>query len=281
MITVSAVFGQEEKSLGTLGRVGESETRQIVFDCADILDEYPGAEIICVMQRHCDRTAYLADAVLAGNVLTVTLTDADVSAPGDLRIELRALADGKIRKSAVYMGQVVSALRGEEDKPGSPIADTLNRINSALKSAQETKEKLESALEDAESVTGAANDAAGSATEAAEAAASAAESANVAASLANRAASSADLAAENAQKATEDAQEVAKTVQEKLDSGEFVGAQGPKGDPGKDGVQINDASENATETWSSAKTSAYVAASISDLGLSVQDGKLCVRVERE
>ena len=281
MITASAVFGQEEKSLGTLGRIGENETRQIVFDCSDILVEYPGAEIVCVMQRHCDRTAYLADAVLAGNVLTVMLTDADVSAPGDLRIELRALVDDKIRKSAVYTGQVVSALRGEEDKPGSPIADTLNRINSALKSAQETKEKLESALEDAESVTGAANDAAGSATEAAEAAVSAAELANVAASLANRAASSADLAAENAQKATEDAQDVAKTVQEKLDSGEFVGAQGPKGDPGKDGVQINDAAENATETWSSAKTSAYVAASISALGLSVQDGKLCVRVERE
>ena len=281
MITVSAVFGQEEKALGTLGRVGENETRQIVFDCADILSEYPRAEIICVMQRPCDRTAYLADTVLADNTLTVTLTDADVSASGDLRIELRALVDGKIRKSAVYTGQVVSALRGEEDKPGSPIADVLNRINSTLESAQETKEKLGAALEDAESVIGAANDAAGRAAEAANLAVSAAESANAAASLANRAASSADLAAENAQKATKDAQDVAKTVQEKLDNGEFVGAQGPKGDPGKDGVQINDAATSTTETWSSEKTSAYVAASISALGLSVQDGKLCVRVERE
>ena len=160
MITVNAVFGQEQKSLGTLGRDGENETRQIVFDCSDILAEYPGAEIVCAMQRHCDRIAYLADAVLAGNVLTVTLTDADVSAPGDLRIELRALADGKIRKSAVYMGQVVSALRGEQDRPGNPAADLLNRIDSTLQSATETQKKLLSALDGVDTAVDGANAAA-------------------------------------------------------------------------------------------------------------------------
>lgn len=152
MITVSAVFGQEEKALGTLGRVGENETRQIAFDCADILAEYPGAEIVCVMQRHCDRTAYLADTVLADNALTVTLTDADVSASGDLRIELRALVDGKIRKSAVYTGQVVSALRGEEDKPGSPAADVLNRLGSALEDAQDATDAANAAAKNAQNV---------------------------------------------------------------------------------------------------------------------------------
>lgn len=163
MITVNAVFGQEQKSIGMLGRVGENETRQIVFDCSDILAEYPGAEIVCVMQRHCDRIAYLADAVLAGNVLTVTLTDADVSASGDLRIELRALADGKIRKSAVYMGQVVSALRGEQDRPGNPTTDMLNRIDSTLQSATETQKKLLSALDGVDTAVDGANAAANNA----------------------------------------------------------------------------------------------------------------------
>ena len=152
MITVNAVFGQEQKSLGTLGRVGENETRQIVFDCSDILAEYPGAEIVCVMQRHCDRTAYLADAVLAGNVLTVTLTDADVSASGDLRIELRALTDGKIRKSAVYMGQVVSALRGAQDRPGNPIADVLNRIDMTISRAEKSIAEADAAAKSAQTV---------------------------------------------------------------------------------------------------------------------------------
>ena len=152
MITINAAFGQEEKVLGTLGRIGENETRQIVFDCSDILAEYPGAEIVCVMQRHCDRTAYLADAVLDGNALTVTLTDADVSAPGDLRIELRALTDGKIRKSAVYMGQVVSALRGEQDKPGNPTADVLNRIDMTISRAEESIAKADAAAKSAREV---------------------------------------------------------------------------------------------------------------------------------
>ena len=152
MITVNAAFGQEEKVLGMLGRIGENETRQIVFDCADILTEYPGAEIICVMQRHCDRTAYLSDAVLAGNVLTVTLTDADVSASGDLRIELRALVDGKIRKSAVYTGKVVSALRGEQDKPGNPTADVLNRIDMTISRAEESISEANAAAQSARKV---------------------------------------------------------------------------------------------------------------------------------
>lgn len=152
MITVNAAFGQEEKVLGTLGRIGENETRQIVFDCADILTEYPGAEIICVMQRHCDRTAYLADAVLAGNVLTVTLTDTDVSASGNLRIELRALVDGKIRKSAVYTGKVVSALRGEQDRPGNPTADVLNRIDMTISRAEESIAKANAAAQSAREV---------------------------------------------------------------------------------------------------------------------------------
>ena len=152
MITINAAFGQEEKVLGTLGRIGENETRQIVFDCSDILTEYPGAEIVCVMQRHCDRIAYLADAVLDGNALTVTLTDADVSAPGDLRIELRALTDGKIRKSAVYMGQVVSALRGEQDRPGNPTADVLNRIDMTISRAEESIAEADAAAKSAQTV---------------------------------------------------------------------------------------------------------------------------------
>ena len=152
MITINAAFGQEEKVLGTLGRIGENETRQIVFDCSDILTEYPGAEIVCVMQRHCDRIAYLADAVLEGNALTVTLTDADVSAPGDLRIELRALTDGKIRKSAVYMGQVVSSLRGEQDRPGNPTADVLNRIDMTISRAEESIAEADAAAKSAQTV---------------------------------------------------------------------------------------------------------------------------------
>ena len=195
MITVNAAFGQEQKSLGTLGRVGENETRQIVFDCSDILAEYPGAEIVCVMQRHCDRTAYLADAVLEGNALTVTLTDADVSAPGDLRIELRALADGKIRKSAVYMGQVVSALRGEQDRPGNPTADVLNRIDSTLQSATETQKKLLSALDGVATAVNGANSAAQTAQAIANTAAAAAAAADSAASAANTAATAATNAA--------------------------------------------------------------------------------------
>ena len=62
MITVNAAFGQEEKALGTLGRIGENETRQIVFDCSDILAEYPGYVIPSLADGNSKET-YLRSAI--------------------------------------------------------------------------------------------------------------------------------------------------------------------------------------------------------------------------
>lgn len=168
MITIESAFSQEERRLGIIGRQGENNTRQIAFDCEDILAEYPAAQIICAMQRTTDKEAYLADSTMQDKILIVTMSDADVSIPGTLRVELRAIIGEDIRKSAVYMAQVVASLIGQGDKPGNPVPDSLNRIDETLKSAEETQEKLERSLAQAETVTSAASDAAQSAREAAD-----------------------------------------------------------------------------------------------------------------
>lgn len=168
MITIESAFSQEERRLGIIGRQGENNTRQIAFDCEDILAEYPAAQIICAMQRTTDKEAYLADSTMQDKTLIVTMSDADVSIPGTLRVELRAIIGEDIRKSAVYMAQVVASLIGQGDKPGNPVPDSLNRIDETLKSAEETQEKLERSLAQAETVTSAASDAAQSAREVAD-----------------------------------------------------------------------------------------------------------------
>ena len=40
MITINAKFSQEMQSLGLIGRVGENASRQIVFDCSEVLNEF-------------------------------------------------------------------------------------------------------------------------------------------------------------------------------------------------------------------------------------------------
>ena len=95
MIEIHAQFGQAPHyDLNMLGRAGEHGTRQIVFDCADALREYPNARIICAVLRPRDTTPYPAELTGAGDTRILTLTRVETYLPGLLKLELRAV-DGE------------------------------------------------------------------------------------------------------------------------------------------------------------------------------------------
>lgn len=152
MIYIQSAFSQEEQRLELVGRQGEGGTRQLVFDCADVLAEYPDALIVCAMQRAGDHTAYLKDCATDGTNRAVTLESADVAVPGMLKIELRALIGDDVRKSAVYIAKVAESLRGEQDRPGNPIADVLNRIDMTISRAEESIAEADAAAKSAQTV---------------------------------------------------------------------------------------------------------------------------------
>lgn len=194
MITINAKFSQEMQSLGLIGRVGENASRQIVFDCSEVLTEFSGASILCVLRRSKDEMPYTADVTMSGTNATLTLTDTDLAVAGYLSIELRAVKNGVVYKSSVFTGTVALSLYGDADKPGEVVRDVLDRVDAALNAAEATKNQLELALGDVTTAVGSANTAANN------------------------------------------AQAVADTVQAKLDNGDFVGATGPAGSTGADGV---------------------------------------------
>ena len=194
MITINAKFSQEMQSLGLIGRVGENASRQIVFDCSEVLTEFPGASILCVLRRSKDEMPYTADVTMSGTNATLTLTDTDLAVAGYLNIELRAIKNGVVYKSSVFTGTVALSLYGDADKPGEVVRDVLDRVDAALNAAEATKNQLELALGDVTTAVGSANTAANN------------------------------------------AQTVADTVQTKLDNGDFIGATGPAGSTGADGV---------------------------------------------
>lgn len=152
MIYIQSAFSQEEQRLELVGRQGEGGTRQLVFDCADVLAEYPDALIVCAMQRAGDRKAYLKDCAADGANRAVTLESADVAVPGVLKIELRALIGDDVRKSAVYIAKVAESLRGEQDKPGNPTADVLNRIDMTISRAEKSIAEADAAAKSAQTV---------------------------------------------------------------------------------------------------------------------------------
>ena len=194
MITINAKFSQEMQSLGLIGRVGENASRQIVFDCSEVLTEFSGASILCVLRRSKDEMPYTADVTMSGTNATLTLTDTDLAVAGYLNIELRAIKNGVVYKSSVFTGTVALSLYGDADKPGEVVRDVLDRVDAALNAAEATKNQLELALGDVTTAVGSANTAANN------------------------------------------AQTLADTVQAKLDNGDFIGATGPAGSTGADGV---------------------------------------------
>lgn len=96
MITIQAEFTQKQCDLGLIGRVGENASRQIVFDCAEALRAFPGADILCIYQRPGEGAPYLAPLSGEKGVYTLVLADTDVALPGFARMELRAEKGGKI-----------------------------------------------------------------------------------------------------------------------------------------------------------------------------------------
>lgn len=135
MLEINAAFGQEGQNLGLVGRTGENASRRIVFDCEAVLGEFPGAGIVCALRRACDAEAYAKELTAEGKKRLLTLSSADVAAPGSLMIELRAVEADAIRKSAVYVGRIERGLEGQGDAPGNPVADTINSLESRAKEA--------------------------------------------------------------------------------------------------------------------------------------------------
>lgn len=163
MITINAKFSQEMQSLGLIGRVGENASRQIVFDCSEVLTEFSGASILCVLRRSKDEMPYTADVTMSGTNATLTLTDTDLAVAGYLNIELRAIKNGVVYKSSVFTGTVALSLYGDADKPGEVVRDVLDRVDATLIAAEATRSQLETALESVDGAVSSANTAANNA----------------------------------------------------------------------------------------------------------------------
>lgn len=159
-ITINAEFGQNYKDLGFIGRVGENDSRKIVFDCADALTQFPGASIVCVIKRACDTKPYTAALTENKSSRILPLSAVENAVSGQIMIELRAVSNDTILKSAMFSGRISESLQGEGDRPGNPVHDVLDRVDSALQSATETQKKLLSALDGVDTAVDGANTAA-------------------------------------------------------------------------------------------------------------------------
>lgn len=149
-IIISASFFQEQPSLGILGRTGEHEARRISFDCSEVLKTWPEATILCVCRRPCDTSAYPVPLTADGTTYTMPLMSRETAAAGTIKLELRAVRDDTVLKSAIFYGRILPSLNGQKDAPGNPLSDALNRLESTIANAQTLADEIRQKLDNGE-----------------------------------------------------------------------------------------------------------------------------------
>jgi hypothetical protein len=215
MNTINAKWGTTKADLGILGRVGEANCTQIVWDVESILTEWPDATIKCIVQRAGDTEPYQASLAESGNTRICVLSAVELAKEGKTTIELRALKDDMVSKSAFYFGRVLSSLQGEGDTPSEPIADVLNQLEERVDAATKAMETVDAAVTRADTAV---------------------TKAETATKSAETAVTDAQTAIQTAKTAAENAQNVADSIKAAKDAGEFDGKDGKDGTPGVDGV---------------------------------------------
>lgn len=153
-IIISASFFQEQLYLGVLGRTGEHEARRISFDCGEVLKTWPEATILCVCRRPCDTAAYPIPLTADGTTYTMPLASRETAAAGTIKLELRAVQDDTVLKSAIFYGRILPSLNGQKDAPGNPLSDALNRLESTIANAQTLADEIRQKLDNGEFVGG-------------------------------------------------------------------------------------------------------------------------------
>lgn len=147
MIKVKRPFGYYDTALGIIGRTGENDTRTIDFDCTAALEEYSNANIICVCLRPGDDEPYTIPLSTDGDHRILTLASADLEKEGRMTLELRMVDGDKVLKSARFTGTIASSLQGEGDAPGTPVRDTLDRLDAEIKAAQAVVDDIRAKLD--------------------------------------------------------------------------------------------------------------------------------------
>jgi hypothetical protein len=100
-----------------LGRQGENEALQIVFDLWQFIDTYGAGTAALVHMRSGDSAPYICNTVQDGGTLTWTITDVDTAFAGHGKCELRWVVGETLAKSIIYATTVDPSIIGAGEIP--------------------------------------------------------------------------------------------------------------------------------------------------------------------
>jgi len=116
MIT-EVVTANESAYLLDIGRQGEREARQVVFDLSWMVENFGDGTAALLHQRSQDGLPYQVDAVQDGNTLTWTVTDIDTAYVGYGKAEIRWTVGDALAKTVIYKTRVAESITGDTEIP--------------------------------------------------------------------------------------------------------------------------------------------------------------------
>lgn len=117
MITETITVSESSSSLIDIGRQGEREARQVVFDLSWMAENFGDGTAALLHQRSQDGLPYQVDAVQDGNTLTWTVTDTDTAFVGYGKAEIRWMVGEALAKTVTYKTRVAESITGDTEIP--------------------------------------------------------------------------------------------------------------------------------------------------------------------
>lgn len=107
----------ESVNLLDIGRQGEREARQVVFDLSWMAENFGDGTAVLMHQRSQDGLPYQVDAAQDGNTLTWTVTDTDTAFVGYGKAEIRWTVGDALAKTVIYKTRVAESITGDTETP--------------------------------------------------------------------------------------------------------------------------------------------------------------------
>ena len=117
MINVSISTSESGTKKIRLGRQGENEVRQVVFDLNSMVERYGDGLATLVYQRNGDMVPYVINAIRSENSLKWLVDSTDTAKAGPGRAEIRWYVSGALAKTVIFTTETVESMSADTEVP--------------------------------------------------------------------------------------------------------------------------------------------------------------------
>lgn len=148
MVTVKKITSPIADVCILLGKQGENEAREIVFDLSWLIETYGDGTAVLVHQRAKDAAPYICQTTQDGSELTWVVTNTDTAYDGWGQAELRWTVGSTLAKTLIYKTMVARSITAGEVIPDpyeSWYEQMMAQIGDNAEYAQQAQQAAETA----------------------------------------------------------------------------------------------------------------------------------------